>query len=258
MAEDWGGARAFTAWTFESRGLELAAWDIAGERADGAVVILTHGWGDSRVGGLSRVEAVVKAASRVILWDMAGHGESQGRCTLGVREVEDLLALIEKVRGESGVVLYGWSLGAGVSIAAATRSEHVRAVVAESAYRLAMTPARAVIQGWGLPWRINLPLALAWVGWRAGVGVRWRGFDRAEVARGLRVPMLVLHGEEDGVSPVEDGRAIAEAGRGVFVALAGAGHHGMWTGETRGECVRVVGEFVERVAGVTTRPGARG
>ncbi len=249
IPEDWGGARAFEAWTFESRGLELVAWDVVGERADGPVVILTHGWGDSRVGALSRVEGVVKEASRVILWDLAGHGESGGTSTLGVREVEDLLALIEKVRGEKGVVLHGWSLGAGVSIAAAARSEHVRAVVAESAYRLAKTPARAVIQGWGLPWRINLAVALAWVGWRAGVGVRWRGFDRAETARGVRVPMLVLHGEEDGVSPVEDGRAIAEAGRGIFVALAGAGHHGMWTGETRGECVRVVREFVGRGIG---------
>lgn len=258
MPADWGGARAFTAWTFESRGLELAAWDVVGERAEGPVVILTHGWGDSRVGGLSRVEAVVRVASRVILWDMAGHGESGGRCTLGVREVEDLVALIEEVRGEQGVVLHGWSLGAGVSIAAATRSEHVRGVVAESAYRLALTPARAVIQGWGLPWRINLALGLWWVGWRAGVGARWRGFDRAEVARGLRVAMLVVHGEDDGVSPVEDGRAIAEAGRGMFVALAGVGHHGMWTGETRGECVRVVGEFVERVAGATPRRGERG
>lgn len=243
---DWGGARVFEAWTFRSRGLELAAWDVQGERPDGVVVILTHGWGDSRVGALARVEAVVKIASRVILWDMAGHGESEGPSTLGVREVEDLLALIEKVRGELGVVLYGWSLGAGVSIAAAARCEHVRAVVAEAPYRLAATPARAVIRGWGMPWRINLPIALAWVGWRAGVGVGWCEFDRAEIARGLRVPMLVLHGTEDVVCPVEDGREIAAAGRGEFVAIAGAGHHGMWTGEARGECVRVVAGFLER------------
>lgn len=247
IPEDWGGARVFEAWTFRTRGLELAAWDVQGERADGAVVILTHGWGDSRVGALARVEAVVKVASRVILWDMAGHGESEGRSTLGVREVEDLLALIEKAGGERDVVLYGWSLGAGVSIAAAERCERVKAVVAEAPYRLAGTPAGAVIRGWGLPWRINLPMALAWVGWRTGVGVEWRGFDRAEIARGLRVPMLVVHGAEDTVCPVEDGRGIAASGRGEFVAIGGAGHHGMWTGETRGECVRVIAGFLERV-----------
>lgn len=244
---DWGGSRVFDAWTFRSRGLELAAWDVQGERPDGPVVILTHGWGDSRVGALARIEPVVKVASRVILWDMAGHGESEGRSTLGVRDVEDLLTLANKVRGERGVVLYGWSLGAGVSIAAAARSEHVVAVVAEAPYRLAITPARAVIRGWGLPWRINLPLALAWVGWRAGIGTEWRGFDRAETAKKLRVPLLVLHGAEDLVCPPEDGQQISAAGGGEFVPVPGAGHHGMWTGDGRDECRRTVADFLRRL-----------
>lgn len=243
LPEDWGGPRVFEAWMFRSRGLELSAWDVQGENPGGAVAILTHGWGDSKVGALARVEGVVRLASRVILWDMAGHGESQGRSTLGTREVEDLLVLIEHVRGDKGVVLQGWSLGAGVSIAAAARSARVKGVVAEAPYRLAETPARAVMRARGMPWRINLPVALAWIGWRAGVGAGWRGFDRVELARNVRVPLLVLHGRGDAVSPLDDGREIAAACGGDLVEIDG-GHHGLWTQpESRARAVEAVARF---------------
>ena len=57
----------------------------------------------------------------------------------------------------------------------------------------------------------------------------WRGFDRAAWASRVRCPVLVLHGTEDGVSPVEDGRAIAAASRGTMIEINGAGHNDLWT-----------------------------
>lgn len=198
-------ARRFESWTFKSRRLEFPVWEIEGDDAAGPAVILTHGWADSRIGGLVRVPAIAGAASRVILWDLRGHGEAPGVCRLGTAEVEDLEALVELVKGQRGrgaegrsdgasrhqgvgassrdaetaasVVLYGWSLGAGVSIVVAARQGRdgrIAGVIAESPYRVPATPARNVLRARGLPHRGVLEPALWMVGVLLGVGPRFK------------------------------------------------------------------------------------
>lgn len=242
-----GGARAFTSWTFRSRGRELPVWDLAGDCPEGPVVVMSHGWGDSRIGALSRAPALLPLASRVVMWDMPGHGEAPGSCTLGVREVEDLVELIGRVGHEHGIVLFGWSLGAGVSIAAAARAPGgIVGVVAEAPYRVPVTPARNVLAGFALPHRLNLAPALWLVALDAGTGPRFPGFDRAALAAGLRCPLLVVHGEEDEICPIGDGRAIAAGARdGRIVVVPRAGHHGLWTeARSRRVCEAALREFV--------------
>lgn len=247
------GVLAWESWVFRSRGLEFPVWDVRGMAADGLVVVMTHGWGDSRIGGLSRLGWLARVASRVVMWDMAGHGEAPGVCALGAREWEDLSALVRVVGEGRGVVLHGWSLGAGVSIEAAGRlgGGVVRGVIAESPYREAVTPARNVLRSWGYPHGVTLRAALAWVGLRNGVGARWAGFDRAGWAERLEVPLLVIHGLADEVCPAEDGKVIASrASRGRFEGVAGAGHHGLWTeAGTAARCAGCVAEFLSMIAG---------
>lgn len=236
--------RRFERFEYSRDGATFVGWSIEGDAPDGPVVVLTHGWADSKVGGLGRVEAAAPLASRVVAWDMRGHGESDGTSTLGLREKDDLLALIEMLEEITPIVLFGWSLGAGVSIAAAAECTRVVGVIAESPYRFAATPAGNVLAMRAMPWRVNLPLALRLV----GSGAEWQAFDRGAIAARLRVPLLVIHGEADVVSPIEDGRAIAAAGGGEFVPLA-AGHNDVWTGESRQRAVDAVGAFVQRVCG---------
>jgi pimeloyl-ACP methyl ester carboxylesterase len=236
----------FREWTFPSRGLELPVWDIRGTRPEAPAVIVTHGWGESRVTDLPRLRGLARHFSRVISWDLPGHGASPGSCGLGVIEPRDLLALAERV-GEP-VVLYGFSMGAGISIAAASRvpggiapdgsgseaeaASLVRGVIAEAPYRMPRTPAANVLRLVGYPSRPNLDLALAIVGWRLGVGAAFRGFDRAELARGLSVPLLVIQGEADLVCPPEDAQSIAKtAARGTYLGLPGCEHLDVWTTE---------------------------
>lgn len=192
---------------------------------------------------------------------------------------------------EERVALYGWSAGAGASIVAGegggesgekgTRhwalgtSEEERdhraqsaeqqigmgangcadgprvvCVIAEAPYRLPWTPAVNVLRLAGMPTFV-VPLVFAALGLRLGVGARWRGFDRAPHAAGLRVPLLVLHGDADEVCPVEDGRAIgAAAPVGRVVEIRGAGHNDLWTDPRyAAECERVVGEFLKMAKG---------
>lgn len=234
--------RRFDRFEFSRDGVAFVGWSIDGGSSAGPVVVLTHGWADSKVGGLTRAEAVAPCASRVIAWDLRGHGESGGTSTLGLEEKADLLALIETLESDRPVVLFGWSLGAGVSIAAAVECDRVEAVIAESPYRLATTPARNVLLARFMPWRINLPLAMRLIGSASA----WRRFDRCEIASRLRVPLLVLHGADDPVAPVDDGRSIAEAGRGELVTLP-AGHNDIWTGAAATSAQDAVRAFLSRL-----------
>ncbi len=265
-------ARRFETWTFRSRGLEFPVWEVEGDEPAGPVMILTHGWADSRVGGVARVNALAAAASRLILWDLAGHGEAPGICRLGTAEIGDLTALVEVLRDSerrggtaSSIILYGWSLGAGVSIVVAARSpERIGGVVAESPYCLPATPARNVLRLRSLPYRLTLAPALWLVGFLTGASPGFRTppapsprstasgvhpprrapsafsrsgsegaltiFDRAAHAARLACPLLVLHGSDDEVCPVEDGRAIAAAApRATLAEIPGARHNDLWT-----------------------------
>jgi pimeloyl-ACP methyl ester carboxylesterase len=218
-------------WTFRSNGLDFPVWDIRGDLPEsGPVIVLSHGWADSRIGGLLRVSALAPMASRLILWDSRGHGEAPGTCALGTTEVDDLVRLLEHLSGSSPRVLYGWSLGAGASIAAARRCGNLLAVIAESPYRLPITPARNVLRARGLPFRSNLHPALWLLRMILGPGLSEARFDRAALAQGLACPLLVLHGDADEVCPVEDGQSIsAAAPRSVLSLISGGRHNDLWT-----------------------------
>lgn len=231
--------RAFSSWTVQSQGRDLAVWDVPGDASDGPVAIVTHGWGSGKVNALKRVPLLASLCSRVIVWDMPGHGESGGVCTLGVRETQDLLAFVERVGTDRPIILCGSSMGSGVSIAAAAGSSAVALVVAEAPYRLAPTPARNVMRLRNAPTTLNLGPALAYIGLQASG--RWTGpsldtreaaFDRATLAASLACPLLVLHGDADATCPVDDGKAIAQAcPQGRFVEIPAGTHHNLWKDE---------------------------
>jgi pimeloyl-ACP methyl ester carboxylesterase len=242
-------ARAFEAFTVRSRGRKLPCWRIAGDDPAGPVAIGTPGWADSRIGGLFRLAALAPRCSAIMLWDPPGLGDAPGRCPLGMREHEDLLAVLETlsdVDRSRGLVLVGWSMGAGIAIAAAARliergdDAQLRGVLAEAPYDLPPTPARRVLELRRMPWRLNLLPTLWLVGVLNGVGPRWRGFDRRVLARRLagRVPMLVLIGSEDEVCPAAGARAIAQAARADFAEIPGGRHNDLWTTPSLAEACR--------------------
>ena len=251
------GGLPFESWPLRSRGADLPVWDVHGLRPDGPVIIFTHGWGESRTVALARLPHLAPLASRIILWDLPGHGDAGGVSTLGAREADDLLALIDRLGQSPPIVLYGDSLGAGISIAAAAAGRgDIAAVVAEAPYRVPIVPARNVLRAAALPWRIPLPIAMAILGLRLGHGLSWASerygtpFDRARLAANVGVPLLVLHGENDAVSPIADGRAIAAAApRGAIAEIPGAGHLDIWTTPESAALARAaLAGFIDRVA----------
>lgn len=229
--------RAYEPFTFRGVRQTLPAWRVPADNPAGPVVVMTHGWGSSRIGGLKRLAPVLPHAREVILWDLPGHGESPGPARMGTDEHRDLQRLLEIIApgpDRPPIVLFGWSLGAGVSIRAAAENaaaHDLRAVIAEAPYIHAPTPARSVIRLRGLPYRLNLPPAMALMGLRLGVGPHWNGFARDRHAKRLGpISLTVIHGTDDPVCPIADARTIADAApNGRLITIPHAGHNNLWT-----------------------------
>ena len=257
FAASHGTPPQHTSWTVRTHdGLELPVWEITGNHPDGPTVIFSHGWGESRWMAWPRILALLDVSSRIICYDLRGHGESpaHSRCGLGIPEVSDLTALVEMVCGrqpirqsktfsdhtdrELPIILYGFSLGAGVSIAAAG-SPHlagrVAMVIAEAPYRLPQTPAMAVLRNSDTPFRLNtIPAIYTASTIFAGGGLapvaRIGGpFDRLTHAARIPCPLVVIHGDADTVCPPLDGQQIAAATpRGRYQPVPTAGHLDLW------------------------------
>lgn len=203
-----------------------------------------------------RVPHLAPLASRLVAWDGPGHGTAPGACSLGPVEQASLELLAERLRADSPstpLVLCGWSLGAGVAIQAEAQTASFAAVIAESPYCHAATPARNVLAARGLPHRLTLPVAL----WLVGLPHRryFRAFDRAVWARRLVHPLLVIHGSADTVSPPEDGRVIAGCAGGADARLClieDAGHNDLWTNPRFAE--QAVAAVRTLVASLATAP----
>ena len=259
-------AFSFTAPAGRASGpLDLPAWEIEGDlpgNTDGPDVIVCPGWGDSKLGVLPRMEGLGPIARRVIAYDPAGMGEAPGKCNLGTdADAHALVALVESLGTDqaSPVVLFGWSMGAGIALHAATildeRGRGPVAVIAEAPYRLVATPVVNYLKLVRLPHRTTKPIALTFLGWRLRGTLDWSGFDRAGFAARLRCPLLVIHGSKDEICPIDDGRRVASAAKSALcIEVAGAGHNNLWTEESyRTQCARAVGDFVRAAIARTGR-----
>ncbi len=205
-------------------------WVIEGRAAGsaaGPVVVFAHGFGDSRFGALTWVPQVVDFASRVVVYDLRAHGDSSARISrTGMADVDDLLAVVDQLDVPDRVVLFGHSLGAGVSIVAAGRGHsNIVGVIADGPYRYWWEPIVGLMRQ--KRWPAYPFIWLAGLGLMA-MGVRLGRFDRVRHAAKVSCPLLVLHAMDDPLCRAESARQIVEAaGQGKLIEFDGGGHGGL-------------------------------
>lgn len=221
---------------FESQSRSLNSWIIQGMNSSGPRLVLVHGWGSSSIGALKRIPHLAEHASEIITLDLPGHGESAGNAQMGTNEHIDLDALLcslDQPIEPKPTIVYGWSMGAGIALRF-TKDFHqqhdIQAVIAESPYIHAQTPARNVINLRGLPTKLNLKPAIMLIGLMRGVGFNWTGFARDTIASEITQPIKIIHGTNDPVCPLSDAqRIVGLAPSATLIAIQDAGHNNIWT-----------------------------
>lgn len=155
----------------------------------------------------------------VLVFDLRAHGRSEGE-TLGLGSLEryDVAAAVKFLHSERGfqpgrIGIHGTSYGAATTLLAIPHITGVGAVVSDSAFANAVEVLRAEVQR-----RTHLPSACISV---LTPGARLMGrlvlslpFDDAPeraVREIKRTPLLLIHGEEDPLVPVEHAKRLKQA-----------------------------------------------
>ncbi|WP_235933771.1 alpha/beta hydrolase family protein [Agromyces humi] len=194
------------------------AWLIrprAGSSTTWAIHI--HGLGSPRAGTLRGVQVAAEAGFMSLVVSYRNDGEGprtgSGRSTLGATEVDDVRAAVDYAlaHGASRVILFGWSMGAGIALQLAVGPELrgiAAALVLESPVLDWVSTIKANCRRSGLPaW--TGALAVPWLDNRQlsritglGTPVGLRRFDWITRANELTAPTLILHGSADTSAPI--------------------------------------------------------
>ncbi|MBN6750025.1 alpha/beta hydrolase family protein [Micrococcus luteus] len=199
------------------------AWRIDGDPSTWAIHI--HGLGSTRAGTLRGTQAATELGYSSLLVTYRNTTEGPrvgtGRSTLGHVETADVDEAIGYAvrRGAERIVLFGWSMGAAITLQLAARTRHdglITALVLDSPVLDWAETIKANCSRSGLPASAGL-LAVPWltlgppaimVGLPEPIPLR--RFDWITRAAELATPTLILHGTNDSSAPIRLSKALRE------------------------------------------------
>ena len=229
-------------------GSPLSVW-LLGARSPRARVLVFHGYSANRHQVLDLSGGLRAQGYEVLLFELRGHGQRPGPCTLGVLEASDAQAVLRWAANQDPgrplpVGLLGLSMGAAVACRVAALEPSVGAVVVDSVYsRLFPVLARSIWRRYHLP---AIPWAwLTW--WSVQLALRrcLAPLDPVVLASRLHQPLLAIQGGEDR-------RVVPMLGREFYRSWAGpkerwfeerVAHVGMFAGHPQEYCDRVANFF---------------
>ncbi len=158
------------------------------------IIVMTHDWGGSRIASLQRIAALIPHTSRITMWDMPGHGDTttrgnSARTGLGFPESSLLSNLVDRLPRDRPVVLYGFGLGARISMEAARQNANVIGVIVEAPTANYKTELAFVLRRYALPDRVIGSLVRLLSRWRHTSATT---LQTVESASRLTQPVLVL------------------------------------------------------------------
>lgn len=193
-----------------SDGQPLVGLLIRAQAPQAPTLVYFHGNAESAVRNLDLGLALRKRGCHVFLAEFRGFGGVGGEPTEAglLLDGEAALASVERELGTSAsqVVLCGRSLGSGVASGLAGRGRGRRVILLSPYTSITDVASRMA------------PRPLAWLAVRDPLDSRSALTQRS-------VPLLVFHGDRDGVVPYPLGKELAAAAGGELVTLPGVGHN---------------------------------
>ena len=218
-------------WTLESfDGLTLHAKKFSPAEQTNRWAILVHGYGRDGTFAYDYAEEYLKRGWNVLVPDLRAAGESGGEfITMGALESRDVFDWAKKVSADNPdakIILHGVSMGAAtVLMTAALEPKNLCAVVEDCGYTSAYEMFAAQLKKiFGLPEYPVMPCAD--IVCKIHTGVKISDAAPLEVVDKIKVPILFIHGDADGLVPFEMMNRLfdkAAAPKEKFV-VEGAGH----------------------------------
>lgn len=225
--------------TFVSDGLTLHAYTASPERLSPRgtnALILCHGFPDAATGAAGVASSYPDLADRlaselgwlVTTFHYRGCGESDGNFSaLGwLADARAAVTHVREIHNVAGVWLAGFGTGGALAVSAAATDESIRGVATLAAPAdfgdWASSPEQLLTHARKLGAVVDADFPTDVAAWSE----EFRAVSAVDAApRVLPRPLLVVHGADDGVVPVFDGRFIADAhGEAELRVVVGAGH----------------------------------
>lgn len=212
-------------------GLTLHGWYFRTKERRLGTILFLHGNAENISTHVYSVLWLVKEGFDVFAFDYRGYGKSEGKATLeGVHR--DAEAALEKILAlpqsdKNNIIVFGQSIGGAIATYTVANSSHkdkVKALVIDSAFSSYRRIAREKLGSFFLTWPFQYP---------ASVFFDDRYSPERWIARVSPVPVLIMHGDSDGIVPVDHGSTIYEKAsepRELWLAR-GRGHIGAMVDE---------------------------
>lgn len=194
-----------------SDGTRLHGWFLPAQgRALGTILFL-HGNAENISTHIMSVRWLPARGFNVFLLDYRGYGSSEGKPTFaGVQDDAEsaLKMLIARPDVDaSRIVVFGQSLGGAIAVYRVARTayrENIRALVVESAFSSYRRITREKLADFWLTWPFQYPLS-------------WTVSDEYSPSRAVAdispIPLLIIHGDQDPIVPLQHGQRLFELAR---------------------------------------------
>lgn len=183
------------------------------ENAPFAIVV--HGFGSNAFGMFRHSELLVNKGYNVLVIDLRGHGGSEGKyCGLSLLDSKDIELWAEWLKLNTQMKEYialGLSLG-GMTVLryASERSDsNLKAVITDSAF--ALEPIARGIYSWKVKYPWILVRTVIDVLLRIKLGICFKDTELGQSLKSIKVPVLIIHGNNDGLIDIEYGKAISDS-----------------------------------------------
>lgn len=211
------------------RGRYLFAWLLPAPSSNRTVVAM-HGWGGNAELMLPIAAPLQRGGINVLLCDARNHGGSDADTFSSLpRFAEDLGKAIDWLKQHhpqraSRIAVLGHSVGAGAAMFEASRNADISAVISIAGFAHPAEVNERYLRSLHLP-RPLVRLVSRYVEWL--IGYRFDTIAPLNTVRHIACPILLVHGKDDRVVPVDDARRIVANGQDCAVELLeidGAGH----------------------------------
>lgn len=186
-------------------------------RDDAPLAIGFHGykscWLTDFCGG---ADIAFQMGQNVLLVDERAHGRSQGRIiTFGIKERQDVLCWLDYAVNRFGpdvkILLYGVSMGGATVLMASGLDlpDNVKGIVADCPYSAPLDVILEVGRQTHYPPKLIKPFVI--LGAKVFGGFDIREASGAEAVKHTKVPILIIHGEDDTFVPPEMSLCVQQA-----------------------------------------------
>lgn len=189
----------------------------------------------------------------LLLIDERAHGKSQGKIiSFGINERRDALSwvnyAIDRFGPDTKICLYGVSMGAATVLMASGLDlpSNVKGIIADCPYAKASDIIVEVGKKMKFPEWFTVPCA--WLGARLYGGFNLHETDAVKAVQNTKVPILIIHGEDDDFVPASMSAQVQQANPKMVrrVTFPGAGHAMSYMVDTQ-RYWKIVKEFMNEV-----------